>query len=111
MLEIPPTQMPSKIPDPEFDSSARNFFRIMNGNQYTYIFLVALGILIYQIVEIDYNIELITEAWTTNYNTVLERILTAILVTLGELIPLAVTLIVLFKSLQFWKDLKHGRSH
>jgi hypothetical protein len=88
----------------KFDDSTKNFFVIMwQKNKFIQIFIVAFVLLTVQI----FNLDWCAEGWL---NAVHESIGAAIFVSLGLLLPLAVTLIVFFKTWQFWRDLKAGRS-
>lgn len=94
----------NKTPEPEFDRSFKNFLKIMGlNNLYIWLFILFLGILIYQITEFRYNLELISEAWSSG-------IFEGIAVTVAEILPLVAVLIIFFKTRQYWNNLKNGRS-
>lgn len=88
----------------KFDDSPKNFFEIMwKKNHYIQIFIVAFALLIAQLLNIDWCIE----GW---YMAKSDGVMAMIFTCVGLLLPLAVSLIVFFKTIQFWNDLKAGRS-
>jgi len=88
----------------KFDSSFKNFFEIMwRKNHFIQIFIVSFGLLIAQLFNLDWCLE----GWYIACN---DGIMAVIFVFFGLLLPLAVSLIVFFKTWQFWNDLKSGRS-
>ncbi len=88
----------------KFDDSPSNFFEIMwRKNSFIQIFIVAFVLLIVQL----FNLDWCAEGWLMAVN---DGVMAVIFVSMGLLLPLAVSLIVFFKTLQFWNDLKAGRS-
>lgn len=88
----------------EFDDSPKNFFEIMwKKNHFIQIFIVAFALLIAQL----FNLNWCIEGW---YIAKGDGVMAMIFVSMGLLLPLAISLIVFFKTIQFWNDLKAGRS-
>jgi len=84
----------------KFDTSFKNFFKIMWSNTYIQIFVVALGISIYELITIGAIIE--------DFKTVQGIDILMNILAYG-LAP-TVASIVGYKTMQFWEDLKNGRS-
>ena len=86
------------------DHSFKNWFKIMWGNHYIHIFVVALAITIYELCVFSKVVDTVQENFMVG---VAEGIMT----TMGVSIPPAITIIVAYKGFyQFWNDLKNGRS-
>lgn len=86
------------------DHSFRNWFKIMWGNGYIFLFLVGFSLMITQVVAWKEVVELVKDNYANGVGT-------AIMITVAMLLPLAMTAVIGYKGLyQFWNDLKNGRS-
>lgn len=80
----------------------KKWFKIMWSNYFIQIFVVAFGILVYQLFNMSKCVDSITES---------DGYAGQIFAILGNLIPLSVCIIVGYKAFyQFWVDLRNGRS-
>lgn len=85
----------------KFDDSFKNFFDIMwKKNKFIQIFLVAFGISVYELITIPRIIESFKEAQGIDI----------VMNCLGYGLAPTVAIIVAYKTMQFWNDLKNGRS-
>ncbi len=87
----------------KFDNSPKNFIKIMWSNTFIQIFIVALSLFVAQLLHLDWC----AQKWMESVN---DGVFPLIFVSMGLLLPLAASLIVFFKTVQFWSDLKSGRS-
>ncbi len=100
------TNQPQKMPVDATggDHSFKNWFKIMLSNGYIQIFIVAHIIFIIQLFNIRKCISIITDAGEDSR-------MGFVFGCIGMALPLAITIIVGLKGfLQFWNDLKKGRS-
>jgi hypothetical protein len=87
------------------DHSFKNWFKIMWGNHYIQIFVVAFGILIYELTQIGKLGDIISENFANG------GIAGGIFTIIALCLPLTVSAVVAYKGFwQFWDDLKNGRS-
>ena len=86
------------------DHSFANWFKIMWKNSYIQLFFIFLLVLIIQITHINFCIELLVEIKNDN-------LFSFLLISFAMAMPLLVVLVIIHKGfLQFWNDLKNGRS-
>jgi membrane protein CcdC involved in cytochrome C biogenesis len=86
------------------DHSFKKWFNIMWTNGYIFLFLVGLGCIITEFIMLDDVKYLISDNFKySNFG--------GIITIIGLLIPWAITGLVTYKGfIQFWNDLKNGRS-
>lgn len=93
--------MEKQDPKEEF-KGFKKWFQIMWSNHFIHIFVVAFGILVYQLFNLDKCYDSIIES---------DGYAGQIFAIAGNLIPLSVCLIVGYKAFyQFWNDLRKGKS-
>lgn len=85
------------------DFSFRNFFKIMWQNNYIQLFAVFLTIFIIELFKFNWCIDLIASSFS-------DGVFGGVLTILGVLLFPAGTFIITFKVMQFWNDLKQGKS-
>jgi hypothetical protein len=86
------------------DHSAKNWFKIMWGNHYIQLFTLFFTLFILQLI----NLKWCVEVWNDCND---DGVIGTIAASIGMAIPIAGTLIILFKGfIQFWNDLKSGNS-
>jgi len=87
------------------DFSFKNWFKIMWGNHYIQIFLVAFGVLIYELTKVGEIGDIVSENFYSG------GVAGGIFTIIGLSLPLVVSVVVAYKGFwQFWNDLKNGRS-
>lgn len=84
----------------QFDNSFKNFFKIMWQNTFIQIFLVAFGITVYELITIGSVIDHFKNDTGVDFW----------MNFLGYGLAPTVASIVAYKTMQFWNDLKNGRS-
>ena len=90
--------------DVDFEKSFKFWFALQWQNSYIQIFVVAFGILIYQLINFSNSLGMIADAWC-------EGIGSGLMVTGGSLLPLAASSIVAYKGFyQYYDDLSKGKS-
>jgi len=90
--------------DVNFENSFKFWFALQWQNAYLQLFVVAVTLLILQICYSATCLGWLFEAWA-------EGIGSGLMVTMGSLIPLAMTSIIAYKAFwQYFNDLKHGTS-
>ena len=87
-----------------FDNSAKNFFSVMwKKNHFLQILIVAIAILVYQLINIEWCIG-------SFYEAVNDNVFVLIFVSMAMLLPIIVTVTMIYKIGQFWDDLKQDKS-
>lgn len=80
----------------------KNFFKVMWSDSWIQTFVGFFTVLVIQLFHIEWCIE----SWLN----ATDSLFALVLVSLGLMLPISVTIILIFKIGQFWMDLKNNRS-